>query len=246
MQMQRRHMVAAFTAVCLAATLSACGGGSKDNASATTTHTSSSSASATATSTKAAAPTGKLQPRGLDTAGAGAANPTIADYIRDQHITETPVHEGDPGAPQINIELPDGWESAGADTPDYAYGALVYTGPEAQGANYTPNIIALLSKLDGPADPDKLLQLAGGEMKNLPGFVAAGDETATVSGFPAYRIAGEYDLQGIKAASGQETVVIQGPGGLYVLQMNATSNEDQSKPLFDALEAIDKSINITT
>jgi hypothetical protein len=246
MQMPRRQTVAAFTAVCLAATLSACGGGTKDNASPTTTHSPSSSASATATSTKAAAPTGKLQPRGLDAAGAGAANPTIADYIRDQQITETPVHEGDPGAPRIDIELPDGWQSAGANTPDYAYGALVYTGPEAQGANYTPNIIALLSKLDGPADPDKLLQLAGGEMKNLPGFVPAGDEAATVSGFPAYRIAGEYDLQGIKAASGQETVVIQGPGGLYVLQMNATSNEDQSKPLFDALEAIDKSINITT
>jgi hypothetical protein len=238
-------MVAAFTAVCLTATLSACGG-SKDNASSTTTHSSASSTSASASSTKAAPPSGKLQPRNLDTAGSAAANPTIADYIRDQHITETPMHQGDPGAPKIEIDLPDGWQTAGADTPDYAYGALVYTGPEAQGANYTPNIIALLSKLDGPADPNKLLQLAGGEMKNLPGFVPAGDETATVSGFPAYRIAGEYDLQGIKAASGQETVVIQGPSGLYVLQMNATSNEDQSKPLFDALEAIDKSINITT
>lgn len=244
MQLHREPVIAAFSAVCLVATLSACGGGTKENASSTTTHSSSSSTSASATSTQAAAPSGRLQPRALDTAGS-AANPTIADYIRDQHITETPIHQGDPGAPRVDIQLPDGWQSAGTDTPDYAYGALVYTGPEAQGANYTPNIVALLSKLDGPADPDKLLQLAGGEMKNLPEFVPVGDEAVTVSGFPAYRIAGGYDLQGIKAASGQETVVIQGASGLYVLQMNATSNEDQSKPLFDALEAIDKSITIT-
>ena len=61
--------------------------------------------------------------------------PVLADFIRDQHITETPVHKGDPGAPQIDVQLPDGWQSAGDDTPDYAYGALVYAGPEAQGAD---------------------------------------------------------------------------------------------------------------
>jgi hypothetical protein len=143
------------------------------------------------------------------------------------------------------VQVPDGWDSARDKTPDYAYGAIVYSGPEAQGADYTPNIIAVFSKLDGPVDPDKLLQLAGGEMKNLPGFTPAGEETATVSGFPAYRIAGEYDLQGIKAASGQETIIINGQQGLYVLQLNATSNEAQAKPLFDALETIDKTISIT-
>ena len=237
--MPRRTLAAAITAVCLSATLVACGGGTKEKSPAT-----SASRSSATTSSAAAAPSSKIQPRDLQS-GASTANYTIADYIRDQHITETAIHKGDQGAPQIELQLPDGWQSAGADTPDYAYGALVYGGPEAQGADYTPNIIALLSKLDGPVDQDKLLQLAGGEMKNLPGFVPAGDETATVSGFPAYRIAGEYDLKGEKAASGQETVVINGQGGLYVLQLNATSNESQSKPLFDALEAIDKTITIT-
>ena len=245
MQM-RKPVLAAFTSVCLAATLAACGGAAKNNAttsSSTPTSAAATSTKAAAPSTKASAPSGKLQPRDLQSAS--AAYPTIADYIRDQHTTETPIHHGDPGAPQIGIQMPDGWQTAGDDTPDYAYGALVYTGPEAQGADYTPNIIALLSKLDGPVDQDKLLQLAGGEMKNLPGFVPAGEETATVSGFPAYRIAGEYDLQGAKAASGQETVVIPAQQGLYVLQLNATSNESQSKALFDALETIDKTITIT-
>jgi hypothetical protein len=242
MQSLRLPLIAA-TAICLTVTLAACGGGSKSanssTSSASTTTTSSS------TSAKAAAPAGKLQPRNLDSTGAGAANYTIADYIRDQHLTETPMHQGDPGAPQIDVPLPDGWQSAESDTPDYAYGAIVYKNPDASPSDYTPNIIALLSKLDGPADPQKLLDLAGGEMKNLPGFVAAGDGPATVSGFPAYRIAGEYDLNGGKAASGQETVVIQNANGLFVLQMNATSDESQSKALFDALESIDRTITIS-
>jgi hypothetical protein len=236
-------MVDAITVVILTAMLAACGSQAKDHA-ATAPHSAASSSASPAT-TKADAPVNKLQARDLKSAANSTTNPTIADYIRDQHITEIQIHKGDPDAPQIDVQVPDGWESAGEKTPDYAYGALVYTAPDAQGANYTPNIVAVLSKLEGPVDPDKLLQLAGGEMKNLPGFVPAGDESATVSGFPAYRIAGEYDMQGIKAASGQETIVITGQQGLYVLQLNATSNEDQSKALFDALGTIDKTINIT-
>jgi hypothetical protein len=241
MQLSRRPVIAVVTAVCLSVTLGACGGNDKKSSSSS----SSASSSSTSTSAAAAAPSGKLQPRKLRSSATAGTNPTIADYIRDQHIAETQIHHGDPGAPQIEIQFPDGWQSAGDDTPDYAYGALVYTGAGANDSGYTPNIIALVSKLDGSADPDKLLQLAGGEMKNLPGFVQAGEENATVSGFPAYRIAGEYDLQGAKAASGQETVIFKGgDGGLYVLQMNATSDERHSQALFDALEAIDKSITI--
>ena len=240
MHLWHRPVIAVVAAVCVGTTLGACGG--KDKSTSSNTSSSATSTSAASTSAKAAAPS-KLQPRKLRDAGSAGTNPTIANYISDQHITETQIHRADPGAPRIEIEIPDGWQNAGDDTPDYAYGALVYSGPADSG--YTPNIIALVSKLDGSVDPDKLLQLAGGEMKNLPGFVPAGEESATVSGFPAYRIAGEYDRQGVKAASGQETVVFQGSDGLYVLQMNATSDEAQGKALFDALEAIDKSITIS-
>ena len=240
MHLWHRPVIAVVAAVCVGITLGACGG--KDKSTSSSMSSSASSTSAASTSAKAAAPS-KLQPRKLRDAGSAGTNPTIASYISDQHITETQIHRADPGAPRIEIQIPDGWQNAGDDTPDYAYGALVYSG--AADAGYTPNIVALVSKLDGSVDPDKLLQLAGGEMKNLPGFVPAGEESATVSGFPAYRIAGEYDRQGVKAASGQETVVFQGSDGLYVLQMNATSDEGQSQALFDALGAIDKSITIS-
>jgi hypothetical protein len=172
----------------------------------------------------------------------GAANYTIADYIKDNKIGETPQHHGDPGSPDIAVQLPDGWESAGDDKPDYAYGALVYKG--SSNSNYTANIIALVSKLDGNVDQQKLLSAAGGEMKNLPGFVPAGEETGQVAGYSAYRIAGTYDLQGTKAASGQETIVIPTSTGLFVMQLNATSDASDSDALFTALETIDKSIAI--
>ncbi|MFE3223706.1 LpqN/LpqT family lipoprotein [Nocardia sp. NPDC059228] len=126
-------------------------------------------------------------------------------------------------------------------------GAIVYSGPDAVGANYTPNIIALLSKLRGMVDPQKLIADAAGEMKNLPGSTRIGTgSVTTVSGFPAYRIAGTYTLQGISAVSAQETVVIPGPGGVYyVLQLNATSNQDQAGVLQSAIETIDQQITIT-
>lgn len=244
MNTHRHPVAAAMAVIMMTAALAACGNGSKSapaTTSSSATHSAASSSSAPAPS--ATSPS-KLAPRNLQSES-GTGNYTIADYIKDNHITETPVHQGDPGAPQVDVTFPDGWQSAGPDTPDYAYGALVYTGPEAQGANYTPNIIALLSKLDGPVDAQKLLSFAGGEMKNLPGFVPVGDETGTVSGFTAYRIAGSYDLEGIKAASGQESVVIPAPEGMYILQLNGTSNQDQSDALFTALGAIDKTLKIT-
>lgn len=240
MHIERPPVALTLAALCLSVTLAACGGGSKENS---TTSSSKSTTTTTTTSAAAQSDKGKLNPRNLQSKA--GTNYTIADYIKDQNITETPIHQGDTGVPQINIQFPDGWVGAGPNTPDYAYGALVYTGPEAQNANYTPNIIAIFSRLDGNIDPQKLMEAAGGEMKNLPGFTPVGDEKAEVSGFPAYRIAGSYNLEGIKAASGQETVLIPSNGALYILQMNATSNEEQSDALFTAMGAIDKSISIT-
>ena len=65
--------------------------------------------------------------------------------------------------PTINLPVPEGWEPAGEDTPDWAYGAILYTGPEA--AEYTPSIVALVSKLTGNADPQKIIDLAPGELQ---------------------------------------------------------------------------------
>jgi hypothetical protein len=243
--------VATFAAVCTSVTIAACCAScSSDNFFVDTPPTSSPSTSWSTsikpTTESTAEADDQLQaPRNLQSEP-GSANYTIAQYIGDQHIAETPIHPGDPGAPQISVEFPSGWIPGGPGAPETAYGALVYTAPEAEGLAYPPNIVAMLSKLDGNVDPEKLIEFAGGEVKNLPGFVGVFDEPASVSGNPAYRIAGIYDFEGVKAAAAQETVVISGSGGLYVLQLNATSNEPQAGTLFDGLTASVNSMDIAS
>jgi hypothetical protein len=174
----------------------------------------------------------------------GSPNHTIADYLTDERITETPIHRGDPGAPQLEVVFPGDWSVENQQIPDYAYGALIYTGAEAQSLSYPPNIVAVLTKLDGNVDPTKLLEFAGGELKNLPAFVPVFDEPTSVSGHPAYRIGAGYDFGSVRAAAAQETVVIEGPDGLYVLQLNATSDEREAQILYDGLGAIAESVDI--
>ncbi|WP_319454956.1 MULTISPECIES: LpqN/LpqT family lipoprotein [unclassified Mycobacterium] len=237
--------VAAFAAICLSITIGGCSNGSYNIAPDRSTPTSSTSwtISTKPPAETTAANDNRQEPRSLRSEP-GAANYTIADYIRDQHITATPIRRGDPGAPQIEVAFPSGWIEAGQQAPEYAYGAVVYTGPETQSVDYPPNIVATLSKLDGKVDPTKLLEFAGGELKNLPGFDLVGDESAMVSGYHAYRIAGGYDFQVVKAAAAQETIVIPGPGGLYVLQLDATSNERDAQMLVNGLGEIVASLNI--
>jgi ADP-ribosylglycohydrolase len=95
---------AAAIAAALALVLSGCGSDTKTEPETTTT-----------TSAKAAPTTAKVAPRDEDAAG---PNPTIASYIAENNIQETPAKRGDPGSPTIDLPFPPGWEDAGADTPE--------------------------------------------------------------------------------------------------------------------------------
>lgn len=231
--------IAGFAAVAAAAilVLSGCG-------SSTTTETTSSASTTTSktTSTKAAAPsTVKVQPREKNASG---PNPTIASYIKDNGIQETPVYPGDPGSPNIDLPVPQRWEPAGEDTPEWAYGAIVYTGPEA--ADYTPSIAALVSKLVGNVDPQKLLDLAPGEMNNLPGFEAWNEgATSTLGEYPAYQLGGTWVQDGTRKITAQKTVVIPAQDAVYILQLNADGLESQSDIINAATDEIDSQTTIT-
>ena len=145
-------------------------------------------------------------------------NPTIASYIQQSDITETPVHRGDPGAPTINLPIPDGWADAGPDTPAAAYWAIVDNGPEA--AKYTPSIVATVSKLVGNVDQQKLLDLAAGDLKNLPGFKQGDDTRPLPCQFSRLAIGRHLDAGGQTKAIAQKTVVIPGMS-VYLLQLSA-------------------------
>ena len=157
--MQRTAAISKVAIALVAVGIGVAGCGSSSSSSKNASGTS--AASNTSAATTSAKPQSKVAPR-----TARGPNPSIASYIQQNHITETPVHKGDPGAPTINFPIPDGWADAGPDTPATAYWAIVDTGPEA--AKYTPSIVATLSKLDGNVDPQKLIDLAAGERKTCP------------------------------------------------------------------------------
>jgi uncharacterized protein YceK len=223
-----RAGVIAVAAIAVGVGLSGCGSDTKSEpATSKQTSTESPATAAPATSAQAAAP-----------------NQTIVDYIKENSITETPVHRGDPGSPSINLPFPPGWEDAGGRTPNWAYGAIVLTDPAV--AQDPPTIIALVSKLTGNVDPAKVLQYAPGEIKNLPGYDGAGEGSpSSLGGFDATQIGGTYTKDGAKRAIAQKTVVIPGQDGLYVLQLNADSTEAQLGALMDATTAIDEQATIT-
>jgi len=229
----------AALAAALALVLSGCGSDTKTEPS---TSKSESTTTTTTTSAKAApTTTEKVAPRDEDATG---PNPTIASYIAENNIQETPVKQGDPGAPTIDLPIPPGWEPAGENTPEWAYGAIIYTGPEA--AEYSPSIVALLSKLTGNVDPQKIIDLAPGELQNLEGWEASNDgQTSTLGEYPAYQLGGTWESEGQRKIVAQKTVVIPGADGLYVLQLNADGLENQRDIVNSATDVIDQETKIT-
>jgi hypothetical protein len=221
----------AIAVVALGLALAGCG---SDTKSAPSSSSSSSSSKSNSSKSSSAAPSTPAQ---------AGKNETIADYIKESGITETPVKRGEPGTPTLDLPIPAGWADAGAKTPDYAWGAIVSTDPTM--AADPPSIVALMSKLTGDVDPAKILEYAPGELKNLPGFEGGDGNTSTLGGFDAYQIGGSYVKDGAKRMIAQKTVVIPSKGDVFVLQLNADGLEDQMGPLMDATSQIDEKTTIT-
>ena len=111
--------VTAVAAVALGLALAGCGSDTKTAATTSSASTSSESSTTTSSTSSSAAPA----------APAAGKNETIASYIKENGITETPVKRGDPGTPTVDLPVPAGWADAGPKTPDYAWGAIVFTDP---------------------------------------------------------------------------------------------------------------------
>lgn len=233
----------AAMATTLGLILSGCGSDTKttEGSAKTSASAESSGASTSESAPKTTKP--RVAPRDEVTGGSGP-NETIASYIEANGIQETPVKRGDPGSPTIDLPFPEGWEDAGADTPEWAYGAIVYTGPEA--AEYTPSIVALVSKLTGNVDPQRIIDLAGGELQNLPDYEGWNEgAVSTLGEYPAFQLGGTWIQDGLTKIVAQKTVVIPGADGLYVLQLNADGTEDQADIVSSATDVIDSETTIT-
>lgn len=233
--MKRTSATTGITIVAMAIGLAGCGTQpSQQNA---PSNTSSSAPSSTSSTVK------KPQSKVASRIAPDGPNPTIGTYLRDSKITATPVHRGDPGAPTINFPIPNGWADAGPDTPPTAYWAIVDNGPEA--ATYPPSIVATLSKLDGDVDPQKLIELAAGATKNLPGFKQMGDGNEdNLAGSPAYQLGGTWTQDGQERAVADKVVVINGNDNIYLLELNADCLPDQVQQALPATVAIDEKTTI--
>ncbi|MGA9489667.1 MAG: LpqN/LpqT family lipoprotein [Mycobacterium sp.] len=235
--MQRTASINRLAIAILAVTIGVAGCSSKPSSNSAASKPSATSTTTTTVTTQASQ--AKVAPRTL----VPGPNPTIASYIQQNGITETAVHRGDPGAPTIDLPIPDGWAAAGPDTPATAYWAIVDTGPEA--AKYTPSIVATVSKLVGNVDQQKLLDLASGELKNLPGFKPMGDgATGTLANFPASQFGGTWTQGAQSRAVAQKTVVIPASGAVYLLRLNADCLEDQIGQALPATITIDEKATI--
>lgn len=225
-----KHFRAAIATVALSLALAGCSFhiGTKSKPSPSTTTTTSSATSTTTSSATTSTP-------------AAGANYTIADYIRDNHIQETPVHHGDPGSPTIDLPVPEDWrllpESSGA-----PYGGIVYT--KAADPNDPPTIIAILSKLTGDVDPAKILEFAPGELMNIPGFDGNDGSDSTLGGFQAWQLGGSYTKNGKLRTVAQKTVVIPTADAVFVLQLDADALDDETFELMDAANDIDEKTTI--
>jgi len=226
-------VAAAVTA--LAVVLSGCGSDTK-TATSSSSESKSSSSKETTTSKK---PTVTQTPD-----AAAGPNPTIADYIAENKIQETGIKMGDPNAPAVNLPVPEGWQVLPPEqAPEYAYGAIVYTGPEFEAD--PPNIVALMSKLDGDVDPQKIIDLAPGELNNLPDYKPGNEgENSTLGDYPAYVLGGTYTRDGATRFIAQKTVVIPAADGLYVLQLNVDGPDAAGDVLASATEKIDSDTTI--
>jgi hypothetical protein len=214
---------AAFTA--LALLLSACGSDDKSESAS-----GSSSATSSATTTSAPAP---------------KPNQTVAEYITASGITQTVANSGVQGAPVVDLPTPEGWEVRREGLPQGSYGGIGYTGPDAA-PGFPPTIFAYLSKLDGPADPAKILELAPNELRGLQGYEPSSPGApGKLGGFDAYELAGTALIEGQRRFIAQKTVVIPGPKGLYMLLLNAYAAPEQQDKLGTAMGVIDNETVIT-
>ncbi|MGV0744840.1 LpqN/LpqT family lipoprotein [Mycolicibacterium sp. XJ870] len=163
---------------------------------------------------------------------------TIADYIKQNKIVETPVHRGEPGAPVLTMPIPPGWADAGPRTPPWAYSAIVN---DPVSPTDPPSVISLISRLAGNVDPNKLLEFAPNELQNLAEWEPIGGVTrSNLTGFPAVQLGGTYFKDGKRRAITQKTVVVESPSGVYVVQVNADSLYRDFQALVDVNKIIDQ------
>lgn len=228
--------MAAGAAIAVSVALSGCA--------PTTEHASTVAATPPTIWTGAPAPAGSGEGGHGDDMAQPAEGATLHQYIVDNNLAEVPFKKDDPGTPKIDFPFPPDWSPAGDRTPDWAYGAIVYD--KAPDPNNPPFMYAIASKLTGNVDPQKILEYAPGQLNELPEFKPReAPQRDKVGGYDAIDYVGTYVWEGKARAVGQQTIVIPGKDGLFVLQLNGEAPKGQEQAVIDAANLIRKQTKIT-
>lgn len=215
-------------------TVTGCGSGGDG---AESTETSASSSASSSAETTPAEPT-------ETSAAAPADNQTVGEYLTAQGVTQTIVQRGEPGAPTLNLPMPEGWADVGGDTPEDAYGAIYLE--SAKGTPNPPAILARMARLEGGEfDAATILELSPNAVTKTPGWDGPTvGQPSTLGGFDAMAIAGTAVVDGAPNFIARKTAVIPGPEHTYVLALDAQGPLDQQQALMDAMTVIDQQTTI--
>jgi hypothetical protein len=237
-----RNPLTTVTAGLCAATLSfaivGCGGGAQKELTTSTSAATSAAAPQTTSPTMSPLPPPPARPDGT--------KKTLHDYIVEHNIAEVPYKSKSPGSPTVELAFPPGWsELAKTDTPDWAYGGIIYDTPKDPAV--PPTMLAIANKLTGDVDPTEILQYAPGMLQDLPGFQPIGDSVLSkFSGFDAVTYKGTYTNGGKSMAVGEKTVVIPGKDkDFFVLQLQGTALAEERQVVIDAVDFINTNSKIT-
>lgn len=168
---------------------------------------------------------------------------TILEYFEQEGITQTALGPDD-GGPVVDMPVPAGWSPSDDYTSEASYGAIVYDA--AADATQPPRVLALLARVEGPAEAARILELAPGELLGLDGFTASDEgEASTLGAYDAVQVIGTYSNGGHDLLIAQKTVVVPDDDELYVVQINAYAPPAEADVLLTALQEIDATTTIT-
>lgn len=234
MRTPMRTPFAILSACAVGVALAGCGATTTESAPETKAETSASTAAA-----GTSVPAGPGQEDGL--------KKTIADYVAEKKIIETAITQGDPGPPTFQFPMPPDWRPAGAQKPEWAYGAIVYD--KSKDPDDPAFMTAIISRLAGDVSEDKIFEYAPGMLQNLPGYTQDGEvRKTTFSGYDAIVFRGSYlrEDEGEKRYIAQLTSVIpEKDGSLVVLQLNADAPAGEEDAVREAAKVIEAQTTIT-
>lgn len=215
-----------IAAICLSLGLVACGKDSKSDEK--TTMSTSTSTSTSAATTTSAEPT---------------SYQSFDDYLKANNIGETIVKRDTPGAPTVDLPVPEGWSTL-PESEDAPYGGIVLDAPAdpADPAKFK----ALLEKLSGKINTDELLAASVSDLRSQQNFDGGEGQKGELGGFPAFQILGSYTSdQGQQRIGAQKTVIIEGKDGTYLLALIGQGPEADADAIRNATTVIDEKTTIT-